>query len=188
MEGHIARKRWFTADFDRSSRLVSTENKRQAAPNQPPDAAVPTDPALGNGSEDNTSFYGSSVSGGAWHRIELYMLLSDVDVRNGERYYMMDYSAGATHSTLPGGHFSDPWGEGLDPNLYEGAAIATLTSASEGSLLNNAVLPFFTRPDQLTQIWVDEVYLDSTQARVELGEGIGNISRVPSLFEAHPGA
>jgi hypothetical protein len=96
-----------------------------------------------NGSEDNVSFYGSSVTGGAWHRIELYMLLSDVDVRNGERYYMMDYSAGATHSTMPGGHFSDPWGEGLDPNLYEGAAIATLTSASNGSLLNNAVLPKF---------------------------------------------
>jgi hypothetical protein len=41
----VARKRWFTADLDSSSRLVSTENKRQAAPNQPPATAVPTDSA-----------------------------------------------------------------------------------------------------------------------------------------------
>jgi hypothetical protein len=35
----VARKQRFTADFDSSNGLISTENKRQAAPNQPIDAA-----------------------------------------------------------------------------------------------------------------------------------------------------
>ena len=47
MKAIVARKRRFTADFDSTSRLVSTENKLQRAPSQPPDAAGPTDPVLG---------------------------------------------------------------------------------------------------------------------------------------------
>ena len=37
----------FTDDFDSTRRLVSTVNRLQSAPSQPPDAGGPTDPVLG---------------------------------------------------------------------------------------------------------------------------------------------
>ncbi len=117
------------------------------------------------------TFYGYQASVGDWVRIELYLKLSNpAGAPNGKRWAKYNHSGAMTYSGFPGGHFADPQGEGIDPNAYDGAELVTLTTDADDDVLNNVLLPFFTRTGQLISVWVDEVYVDSTQARVELGD------------------
>jgi len=123
------------------------------------------------GSAVPETFYGYQAVLDDWARIELYLKLSDpVGAANGKRWAKFNHGGAMTYSAFPGGHFADPHGEGIDPNDYDGAELVTLTSDADDVVLNNALLPFFTRTGQIISVWVDEVYLDSTQARVELGD------------------
>jgi len=123
------------------------------------------------GSEVPDTFYGPKPPVGAWARVELYLKLSaPAGAANGKRWAKFDHRGSMTYSQFPGGHFADPHATGIDPDAYEGADLVTLTTDADDVVLNNVVLPFFTRTGQMISIWVDEVFVDSTQARVELGD------------------
>jgi len=124
------------------------------------------------GSADPGSFYGESPSTDTWARIELYLRLSTpAGQPNGERWAKMNYGGRMTYSGYPDGYFADPFGTtGLDPSQYTGAPMVTRTTDDADKHIQNVVMPMFTRPEQVISVWVDEVYIDNTQARVEIGD------------------
>lgn len=123
------------------------------------------------GSEVPDSFYGHTPSTEQWARVEHYLKLSDPPgAANGKRYAKLNLQGGMTFSGFPGGHFADPFGTGVPPEAYDGAELVTLTVDADAERLENVLLPFFTRSGQLVSVWVDEVYVDDTHARVELGD------------------
>ncbi len=123
------------------------------------------------GSAENETFYGHRPPLGQWARIEHYLKLSSpAGTANGKRWAKLNHQGSMTFSSFPGGHFADPYATGIDPDAYDGADLVTLTDDADAEVLNNVLLPFFTRTGQIVSIWVDEVYVDSTQARVELGD------------------
>lgn len=123
------------------------------------------------GSEVPETFYGERPQVGEWARVEHYLRLSNPPgAANGKRWAKFNLRGGMTYSQFPGGHFADPYGTGVDPDAYDGAELVTLTTDADDVVLNNVLIPFFTRPEQLISLWVDEVFVDSTQARVELGD------------------
>lgn len=122
------------------------------------------------GSEWDGSFYGEAPVAEQWLRMELYLRLSDpADAPNGERYARLWHRRGWTYSGTPG-PFSDPADTGVDIDGDKGAPLVTMTSTADGDRLNNLLLPFYTRNEQRISIWVDEVYIDTTRARVEIGD------------------
>ncbi len=125
-----------------------------------------------SGSEVPDVFWGESPPLEAWARIEMYLRLSDPPGEaNGERWAKMNYGGDMTYSGYPNGHFADPYGTaGIAPWAYEGAPLVTRPLDLADRHIQNFVLPMFTRPEQVVSVWVDEVYLDSTQARVEIGD------------------
>lgn len=122
------------------------------------------------GSEWDGSFYGPAPAAEQWVRMELYLRLSDpADSPNGERYARLWHRRGWTYSGTPG-PFSDPADTGFDVDGDKGAPLVTMTSGTDGDRLNHLLLPFYTRNEQRISIWVDEVYIDTTRARVEIGD------------------
>ncbi len=124
------------------------------------------------GSEVDGSFWGESPSTDSWVRIELYLRLSDpAGEANGVRWAKMNYGGQMTYSGYPDGHFADPYGTaGIGPEEYAGAPLITRPAELADTRIQNVVMPMFTRSEQVISVWVDEVYVDSTQARVEIGD------------------
>lgn len=99
-----------------------------------------------NDSQNQT--WDEAIPAGAWHRIEMYGKLSDVGVANGARGFWLNHEA-----------------------IEDDASYTTLTSDSHGSTYDTLVLPFYVAHDDggPHRIYYDDVYMDSSRARVEIG-------------------
>ncbi len=101
-----------------------------------------------NGVNSGDEKWGNLVTEGAWHRVELYGKISTPNVANGKRGYWMDHQE-------------------VD---YDGSYM-TLTSNSDATSYGNVLLPFYVAhsPGGSYKLYYDNVYIDSTRSRVEIG-------------------
>ncbi len=103
----------------------------------------------------------------SWHRLEHYVKLSQPSGEpNGKRYFKLDGNGNFTYSGSPGGHYASPSGA-VPHDVYDGDDMVTRHT---DHVFQNVLLPFYLRGGYSAKVWVDEVYLDDTQARVELGD------------------
>ncbi|MCA9594734.1 MAG: hypothetical protein KC776_15545 [Myxococcales bacterium] len=124
------------------------------------------------GDADHTFYAADSVAyfpDDGWHRLEHYVKLSTPGgTANGKRYFKVDGNGNFTFSAVPNGHYASPSGA-IPHTEYDGDDIVT-RPAGVDLTLENVLLPFYLRPGYSARGWVDEVYIDRTQARVELGD------------------
>lgn len=103
----------------------------------------------------------------SWHRLEHYVKLSQpTGAANGKRYFKLDGDGRFTYSGSPDGHYASPSGV-VAPDAYDGEPMVTRHT---DHVFQNVLLPFYLRAGYSAKVWVDEVYIDDTQARVELGD------------------
>jgi hypothetical protein len=127
--------------------------------------------AYGSGGDADGNFYGPPVKIEGWSRVEHYIKLSHpANAANGQRFTKIDLKGDLSFSGYPGGHYADPAGGTVSTDASAGAPMVTLDDKADNPRFHFVQLPFFTRAGQLVTVWVDEVYLDTTQARVELGD------------------
>jgi hypothetical protein len=102
-----------------------------------------------NGANDGDYVWGYFVTGGAWHRIELYGKLSTVDQANGRRGFWLDRQTVDWDASYP-----------------------TLTGDSQATTYNVLCMPLYVAHDAggPHKIYYDDVYINNTLARVELGD------------------
>jgi hypothetical protein len=126
------------------------------------------------GAADSTTKWNvTPMSNDAWHRLEGYVKLpSPFNTNTGERYFKKNMAGLYTRSGQIG-HYADPLTPLASSTIttadYEGAPYNTFTGASGYLGFNFFITPFYCRQSYSIKLWVDEIYLDSTQARVEIG-------------------
>jgi chitodextrinase len=103
-----------------------------------------------------------------WNLIEQYVKLSvPTNTNSGKRFAKINGYGLYTWSGYPG-PFNDPGNTGVSVNAYDGGVWNTHASDTDGTGYNWLVLPFFCRTLYKRRCWVAQVYVDTTQARVEL--------------------
>jgi hypothetical protein len=122
------------------------------------------------GSSDNVAWFGAPLSWDAWHRLEGYCKLpSPFNTNTGERYCKRNGISAGTNSSYPGGNFADPNATGISTSAYEGAPWNTFTGSTGFLGFERFITPFYCRQSYSIKLWIDELWIDSTQARVEIG-------------------
>jgi hypothetical protein len=117
-------------------------------------------------SNDDTAYFQND----GWHRLEHYVKLSTpAGAANGKRYFKVDGDGNFTYSGAPGGHYASPSGA-IPFTAYDGDALVTREVGDDALALEHVLLPFYLRGGYSARAWVDEVYIDRTQARVEFGD------------------
>ena len=101
-----------------------------------------------DGPDNDVQVWGSFVTGGSWHRIEMYGKVSTLNQNDGARGWWLDLDEVSYDDTFP-----------------------TYTSATERDSYRCFLLPFYVAHDAggPHNIYSDDVYIDNTRSRVEVG-------------------
>jgi len=100
---------------------------------------------------DQVNFIGGPMSQDAWHRVDMYLQLSDRDTANGRASFVVD------NVPIP---------------EWESADLTTYETGASGTMMDSILLPFLIKnaTNASYEVYVDNVYFDNTQARVEIGD------------------
>jgi hypothetical protein len=113
---------------------------------------------------------GPVLSANTWHRLEGYSRLpSPFNTSTGERYFKKNFVNTGNVSAWPG-----PWSNpnnvsGYPTTDYNGAPWNTYTGSTANTGYSMFITPFYNRASYSIKLWVDELWIDTTQARVEIG-------------------
>jgi hypothetical protein len=113
---------------------------------------------------------GQPLSWDAWHRLEGYCKLpSPFNTATGKRYFKKNMAAAGTFSSYPGGWANPNGVPGFPTTAYDGAPWNTFTGVTAFTGFNTFITPFYCRESYSIYLWIDELWIDTTQARVEIG-------------------
>lgn len=108
---------------------------------------------------------GASVSDGVWQNIIMYIDLGDTDTRNGSRFikaYGVDsYSTWDEKSYV--GYSNDGVGADVDTTSWiPQENVICKTSSADAQFLRYLLIPFYKQPTDSYEIYVDQVYANSS--------------------------